>query len=162
PAQHLAALVIEAREALLNELVERLTAVAGGLRASELDRKQRIAAAFAAELRAIRVRHAGADEHAHIRFAQRPELDLLEQAGLAQLAQRAPHGGVVAHLVLTRREDAYERLIAVRARDVVQRRRARLVAPMKIVEQHDDGLHAGSVRDELAQRAEQAVAVRLI
>src|SRR5690606_41580390 len=49
PAQHLAALLIETREALLDELVERLSAVAGRLGARELDREQRVTAAFAAE-----------------------------------------------------------------------------------------------------------------
>src|SRR5690606_3288455 len=107
----LAALLIEAREALLDELVERLPAVAGGLRARELDREQRIPAAFPAEPDAVRLRHPHGDQRLHGRLGQRPEPDLLEQPRLAQLAHRAAHRGVVAQLVLAAREDADERLI---------------------------------------------------
>ena len=42
PAQHLAAVDVEARQALLNELVKRVSAIAGGLGACQLDGKQRI------------------------------------------------------------------------------------------------------------------------
>ena len=130
PTQHLAAVGFEAREAFLNDLTQRLSALAGRFGASELDGEQRIAAAFLAEARGVCLRRASADDLPHGVLAERLDVDLLDRAGIAQLAQRTHHRRVVAQLVAARREQNENAHVRARSNDVMKSGCARLVAPL--------------------------------
>jgi hypothetical protein len=88
PAQHLAAVGVEACEALLEHFTQRLPAFAGHFGARELDREQRVAAALFAEAFGVGRRRARADDLAHGVLAERFEIDFLEKSRSAQVAQR--------------------------------------------------------------------------
>ena len=155
PAQDVSIVAGKTREPLLHELTERLTTVAREFGACELDREQRVAAAVHAESLAARTGCVCVDELAQRFHGQRSEPDLLKQIGLAQLAQGARDGGIVAQLVGARREQTEQRLSGFRASHEVQRGRARLVTPVHVIETDHDRLPLEPGGEQRAQALEE-------
>ena len=159
PTQHIGTDHAEARQPFSHQIVQRAGGATAHFSVRELDRQQRIAAAFVAQTRAVCARRALVDDPHQSLGGKRADFDLRQHAIAPQAAQRLLHRRVVTELAIARREHGQERLASVHARHVVQRSRARFVAPLHVVEQQHHRALGGLASDQIAQAREQTVAI---